>query len=57
MLNATPLSSLDPEIAAAITSEGIRQANSIELIASETFTYPAGMEAQGGGLTDKAAAW
>lgn len=53
MLNATPLSTLDPEIAQAIAAEGARQANHIELIASENFTYPAVMEAQGSVLTNK----
>lgn len=53
MLNATPLATLDPEIASAIAAEGTRQANHIELIASENFTYPAVMEAQGSVLTNK----
>lgn len=53
MLTATPLSSLDPEIAAAIAAENARQADHIELIASENFTYPAVMEAQGSVLTNK----
>lgn len=53
MLNATPLASLDPEIASAISAEATRQANHIELIASENFTYPAVMEAQGSVLTNK----
>ncbi len=53
MLNDTPLATLDPEIAAAIAAEGTRQADHIELIASENFTYPAVMEAQGSVLTNK----
>ncbi|MEJ6601578.1 MAG: serine hydroxymethyltransferase [Opitutaceae bacterium] len=53
MLNDTPLATLDPEIAAAIAAENARQANHIELIASENFTYPAVMEAQGSVLTNK----
>lgn len=53
MLTATPLASLDPEIAAIIAAEGSRQSNHIELIASENFTYPAVMEAQGSVLTNK----
>lgn len=53
MLTATPLATLDPEIAAAIAAEKSRQANHIELIASENFTYPAVMEAQGSVLTNK----
>lgn len=53
MLNDTPLATLDPEIAAAIAAENARQANHIELIASENFAYPAVMEAQGSVLTNK----
>ncbi len=52
-LNATPLAQLDPEIYAAITGEFARQQSHIELIASENFTYPAVMEAQGSVLTNK----
>jgi len=52
-LNATPLAQLDPAIAAAIAGEFNRQAHHIELIASENFTYPAVMEAQGSVLTNK----
>ncbi len=52
-LNATPLAQLDPAIAAAIASEFARQAHHLELIASENFTYPAVMEAQGSVLTNK----
>ncbi len=53
MLNASPLKSLDPEIHAAIAAELARQQSHIELIASENFTYPAVMEAQGSVLTNK----
>jgi glycine hydroxymethyltransferase len=53
MINATPLKTLDPEIYAAISSEFARQQSHIELIASENFTYPAVMEAQGSVLTNK----
>ncbi|MBI5381721.1 MAG: serine hydroxymethyltransferase [Opitutae bacterium] len=53
MLNAAPLSSLDPEIYSAIAAEFGRQQNHIELIASENFTYPAVMAAQGSVLTNK----
>ena len=53
MLNATPLPSLDPEIFSAISAEFARQQSHIELIASENFTYPAVMEAQGSVLTNK----
>jgi glycine hydroxymethyltransferase len=52
-LNATPLAQLDPEIAAAIAAERKRQESHLELIASENFTYPAIMEAQGSVLTNK----
>jgi glycine hydroxymethyltransferase len=52
-LNSTPLDQIDPEIAAAIAAERQRQENHIELIASENFTYPAVMEAQGSVLTNK----
>ena len=52
-LNATPLRQLDPEIFAAIAGEFARQQNHIELIASENFTYPAVLEAQGSVLTNK----
>ncbi len=53
MLTDTPLATLDPEIAATIAAENARQADHIELIASENFTYPAVMEAQGSVLTNK----
>ncbi len=52
-LNATPLQQLDPEVHAAIRGEFNRQSHHIELIASENFTYPAVMEAQGSVLTNK----
>ena len=52
-LNASPLRTLDPEIFAAISGELARQQSHIELIASENFTYPAVMEAQGSVLTNK----
>ncbi len=52
-LAATPLRTLDPEIYAAISAEFGRQQSHIELIASENFTYPAVMEAQGSVLTNK----
>jgi glycine hydroxymethyltransferase len=53
MLTAAPLRTLDPEIHAAISAELARQQSHIELIASENFTYPAVMEAQGSVLTNK----
>jgi glycine hydroxymethyltransferase len=52
-LNAAPLRQLDPEIFAAIAGEFARQQNHLELIASENFTYPAVLEAQGSVLTNK----
>ncbi len=48
-----PLAQLDPEIAACIRAELARQQSHIELIASENFTLPAVMEAQGSVLTNK----
>ena len=53
ILNASSLAEMDPEIAVAITAERKRQESHIELIASENFTYPAIMEAQGSVLTNK----
>ncbi len=52
-LNATPLRSLDPEVHAIVAAELARQQSHIELIASENFTYPAVLEAQGSVLTNK----
>jgi glycine hydroxymethyltransferase len=52
-LNAAPLSTLDPEIASAIAAELAREQSHLELIASENFTYPAVLEAQGSVLTNK----
>ena len=55
--NNTPaelkLKSVDPEIAEVISLERRRQQENIELIASENFTSPAVMEAQGSVLTNK----
>ncbi|MBK8478031.1 MAG: serine hydroxymethyltransferase [Opitutaceae bacterium] len=53
VLNASPLRDLDPEIHALIAAELRRQQDHIELIASENFTLPAIMEAQGSVLTNK----
>ncbi len=53
MLNSSPLARLDPEIHAVIAAELARQQGHIELIASENFTYPAVLEAQGSVLTNK----
>jgi glycine hydroxymethyltransferase len=47
------LRAVDPEIASAISHERKRQQENIELIASENFTSPAVMEAQGSVLTNK----
>jgi len=47
------LSHVDPEISQAINLERQRQQENIELIASENFTSPAVMEAQGSVLTNK----
>ncbi len=47
------LAETDPEIAAAIQAEEVRQAENIELIASENFTSRAVREAQGSVLTNK----
>jgi glycine hydroxymethyltransferase len=43
----------DPEVWAAIVAENQRQEDHIELIASENYTSPAVMEAQGSKLTNK----
>lgn len=50
---ADPIISSDPEVFAAIAEEEVRQRNHIELIASENFTSPAVMKAQGSLLTNK----
>ncbi|WP_299880608.1 serine hydroxymethyltransferase [uncultured Cocleimonas sp.] len=47
------IASYDPELAAAIASEVQRQEDHIELIASENYTSPRVMEAQGSVLTNK----
>jgi glycine hydroxymethyltransferase len=47
------LADTDPEIAAAIQAENQRQEDHIELIASENYTSPAVMAAQGSQLTNK----
>jgi len=49
----TPLERTDPEIAAIIQRELERQNTTIQLIASENFTSPAVLEAQGSVLTNK----
>ncbi len=47
------LASTDPDLWAAIQQETTRQEDHIELIASENYTSPAVMEAQGSQLTNK----
>ena len=47
------LDKVDPEIWAAIQKENLRQEQHIELIASENYTSPAVMQAQGTQLTNK----
>lgn len=47
------IAQVDPEVAEAIRLEKNRQQNNIELIASENFTSPAVMAAQGSVLTNK----
>ena len=52
-LNPEPVAAIDPQIDSAIKAERARQESHIELIASENFTYPSIMEAQGSVLTNK----
>jgi glycine hydroxymethyltransferase len=47
------LEAIDPELLKAITQENRRQEDHIELIASENYTSPAVMAAQGSQLTNK----
>ena len=47
------LAGFDPEVAAAVTAERIRQESTLEMIASENFAPMAVMEAQGSVLTNK----
>src|ERR1700709_945819 len=49
----SPLERTDPEIAGIIERELERQNTTIQLIASENFTSPAVLEAQGSVLTNK----
>ena len=53
MFASKPLSASDPELARAIDLENQRQEDHIELIASENYTSPAVMAAQGSQLTNK----
>jgi glycine hydroxymethyltransferase len=50
---AAPLTETDPELAAAIGAELVRQQDGIELIASENIVSAAVLEAQGSVLTNK----
>ena len=47
------IAEFDPELWEAITEENTRQEEHIELIASENYTSPMVMEAQGSQLTNK----
>jgi glycine hydroxymethyltransferase len=47
------LAEVDPELWAAVEAEGHRQADKIELIASENYVWQAVLEAQGSWLTNK----
>lgn len=47
------LANIDPQLWAAIQQENVRQQDHIELIASENYTSPAVMQAQGSQLTNK----
>src|SRR6478752_5196604 len=51
--NTSTIENTDPELFAAIRAENQRQEDHIELIASENYTSPAVMEAQGSRLTNK----
>jgi glycine hydroxymethyltransferase len=48
-----PLADADPEVAAAVSAEAIRQETGLELIASENFVSMAVLEAAGSVLTNK----
>src|SRR6266404_2794982 len=48
-----PIEQLDPEVWQAIAAERRRQQTGLEMIASENYTSPAVMEAQGSCLTNK----
>jgi glycine hydroxymethyltransferase len=53
MMPTQPLSEADPEIARLVRDETRRQAEGLELIASENFVSPAVLEALGSTLTNK----
>ena len=50
---ASDLKTMDPEIFSIIEKERVRQEDGLELIASENYTSPAVMQAQGSILTNK----
>ena len=52
-ISSNTLQTVDPELHAAIAQEAQRQEDHIELIASENYTSPAVLEAQGSVLTNK----
>ncbi|HEX2874180.1 MAG TPA: serine hydroxymethyltransferase [Polyangiaceae bacterium] len=52
-MSQNTLKDADPQLFAAISAENQRQEDHIELIASENYTSPAVMEAQGSQLTNK----
>jgi glycine hydroxymethyltransferase len=51
--STSTIANVDPEIWAAVQAENRRQEEHIELIASENYTSPAVMAAQGSQLTNK----
>jgi glycine hydroxymethyltransferase len=51
--NSSTIEQCDPELFSAVRAENQRQEDHIELIASENYTSPAVMEAQGSRLTNK----
>jgi glycine hydroxymethyltransferase len=52
-MNRQPLAESDPQLAGLLEAEGRRQADGLELIASENFASPAVLEATGSVLTNK----
>jgi glycine hydroxymethyltransferase len=52
-MNRQPLAESDPRLAGLLEAEGRRQADGLELIASENFASPAVLEATGSVLTNK----
>lgn len=51
--STSTIAHVDPELWAAVQAENLRQEQHIELIASENYTSPAVMQAQGSQLTNK----